>query len=127
MTDVTSIIIADDEPLLVDLYCDAISSQGFHITRTFQNGRELMNFLMSTNGRKVIILDHLMPLCDGISIVRKIKKNVNAKDHYFILVTGDVSSVAEAEKAGADEILIKPFRMHMLTKAINNGLSILQQ
>ncbi|TXT54615.1 MAG: hypothetical protein BAJATHORv1_60112 [Candidatus Thorarchaeota archaeon] len=125
MTPKASIIIADDEPMLIQLYHDAISSQGFEIAETFQNGRELMEYLTRTNGRKVIILDHLMPLCDGISIVKKIKQNANAKDHYFILVTGDITSIDDAHKAGADEVLVKPFRMHVLTRAITQGLALL--
>ncbi|AEW00013.1 hypothetical protein A4D02_25000 [Niastella koreensis] len=70
----------------------------------------------------LIITDHQMPVMDGITLVKEIKKLLKGQTEPFILMLSSLEKTlyqSEAEKTGINKFLSKPVKLHEL----NNILS----
>ncbi|MBO9203930.1 MULTISPECIES: response regulator [Niastella] len=81
----------------------------------------------------LIITDHQMPVMDGISLVKEIKKILKGHTEPFILMLSSLEKTLyqqEAEKIGINKFLSKPVKLHELNfilstifnKAFENGV-----
>ncbi|WP_133054850.1 response regulator, partial [Niastella populi] len=72
----------------------------------------------------LIITDHQMPVMDGITLVKELKKLLNGRTEPFILMLSSLEKTLfqhEAERIGINKFLYKPVKLHEL----NNILSAL--
>lgn len=62
----------------------------------------------------VVISDLVMPGLDGIALCRRIRDDAGAPYTYFVLLTAtdDHETALSGMRAGADDILRKPFDVH---------------
>ena len=106
----TSVLIVDDELFIVELYRDILQLRGYRVVGTAFDGEEaLRKYDNSVDKPDVIIMDHRMPVMNGVDATKEIiKLNPNQK---VIFVSADVLVEKEARDAGAVEFLPKPFRM----------------
>jgi len=106
----TSVLIVDDELFIVELYRDILQLRGYRVVGTAFDGEEaLRKYGNSADKPDVIIMDHRMPVMNGVDATKEIiKLNPNQK---VIFVSADVLVEKEAREAGAVEFLPKPFRM----------------
>ena len=106
----TSVLIVDDELFIVELYRDILQLRGYKIVGTAFDGEEaLRRYNESLDKPDVVIMDHRMPVMNGVEATREIVRvNPNQK---VIFVSADVLVEKEAREAGATEFLPKPFRM----------------
>jgi two-component system chemotaxis response regulator CheY len=106
----TSVLIVDDELFIVELYRDILQLRGYKVVGTAFDGEEALrkygNILEKPD---VIIMDHRMPIMNGVEATKKIMR-MNPKQK-VIFVSADVLVEKEARDAGAIEFLPKPFRM----------------
>jgi two-component system chemotaxis response regulator CheY len=106
----TSVLIVDDELFIVELYRDILQLRGYKVVGTAFDGEEALrkygNILEKPD---VIIMDHRMPIMNGVEATKKIM-SMNPKQK-VIFVSADVLVEKEARDAGAIEFLPKPFRM----------------
>ena len=106
----TSVLIVDDELFIVELYRDILQLKGYKVMGTAFDGEEaLKKYASSEDKPDVVIMDHRMPVMNGVDATKEIIKiNPNQK---VIFVSADVLVEKEAKDAGAVEFLPKPFRM----------------
>jgi two-component system chemotaxis response regulator CheY len=106
----TSVLIVDDELFIVELYRDILQLRGYKVVGTAFDGEEaLRKYGNSIDKPDVILMDHRMPVMNGVDATKEIiKLNPNQK---VIFVSADVLVEKEAREAGAIEFLPKPFRM----------------
>ena len=106
----TSVLIVDDELFIVELYRDILQLRGYRAVGTAFDGAEaLRKYGNSVDKPDVIIMDHRMPVMNGVDATKEIlKMNPHQK---VIFVSADVLVEKEARDAGAIEFLPKPFRM----------------
>jgi len=106
----TSVLIVDDELFIVELYRDILQLRGYRVLGTAFDGEEaLRKYVSSSDKPDVIIMDHRMPVMNGVEATREIiRMNPSQK---VIFVSADVLVEKEARDAGAIEFLPKPFRM----------------
>lgn len=106
----TSVLIVDDELFIVELYRDILQLRGYKVMGTAFDGEEaLKKYGGSQEKPDVIIMDHRMPIMNGVEATKEIiKMNPSQK---VIFVSADVLVEKEARDAGAVEFLPKPFRM----------------
>jgi two-component system chemotaxis response regulator CheY len=106
----TSVLIVDDEVFIVELYRDILQLRGYRVMGTAFDGEEaLKKYGGSQEKPDVIIMDHRMPIMNGVEATKEIiKMNPSQK---VIFVSADVLVEKEAREAGAVEFLPKPFRM----------------
>jgi two-component system chemotaxis response regulator CheY len=106
----TSVLIVDDELFIVELYRDILQLRGYKVVGTAFDGEEAIRKYRSSNQKPdVIIMDHRMPVMNGVEATKEIlRANPTQK---VIFVSADVMVEKEARDAGAIEFLPKPFRM----------------
>lgn len=106
----TSVLIVDDELFIVELYRDILQLRGYKVVGTAFDGEEAVRKYRSIPEKPdVIIMDHRMPIMNGVEATKEIVK-MNPKQK-VIFVSADVLVEKEARDAGAVDFLPKPFRM----------------
>jgi len=106
----TSVLIVDDELFIVELYRDILQLRGYRVVGTAFDGEEaLRKYHTSTDKPDVIIMDHRMPVMNGVEATKEIIRMNPAQK--VIFVSADILVEREAKDAGAREFLPKPFRM----------------
>jgi two-component system phosphate regulon response regulator PhoB/two-component system alkaline phosphatase synthesis response regulator PhoP len=106
-----TILLADDDPLLIEVYANKLKTAGFEL-EVVQTGEEILAKLKE---RKfdLLLLDIVLPEISGWDILGKIKeqssKSKNLKDLKIIILSnlGQKSEVEKALKLGAVRYLIK--------------------
>ena len=70
----------------------------------------------------LIITDHQMPVMDGITLVKEIKKTLNGQTEPFILMLSSLEKTMyqhEAEEIGINKFLSKPVKLHELDSILS--------
>ena len=94
-------------------------AKGIHFRGDLQ---ELMDQI-TTGGYDILILDIVMPKFNGLEITKKLRSE--GHNMPIILMTGFSmpSRAVESMRAGADDLLIKPFTFDDLVLSVNRALS----
>ena len=119
---VTEVLVVDDDEMYCEMVAGMIESDAIHVT-TVESGRAAFEYLRSTKP-DVILLDYLMPVLDGIMVLKNIKSNPKLKSIPVIMLTGDSSRtvVSQSMKAGAIEFIIKPGDRNTLVEKIESAV-----
>ncbi len=122
------ILIAEDNIILNRNLAKNISNWGYEVV-TARNGSEAWNSILKENIR-LAILDWMMPGIDGITLCRKIRKELPTKKSeyvYIILLTGknQQDDIIEGLSAGADDYMVKPANLLELKVRLMNGSRII--
>ncbi|HOF42315.1 MAG TPA: response regulator [Candidatus Moranbacteria bacterium] len=82
-----TVLIAEDEEDLREMYTQALSGQGFEVLQAI-NGNEAIEWL-ERRGKEIdmVLLDIVMPALDGLETLEKIKKNESLKNIPIIVFT----------------------------------------
>lgn len=107
-----TILIVDDDPLILTSMKSALSSQGYAVT-TAGNGTAAVK-LMRAARHDLVITDLVMGKLDGLGVLKKAKEL--HPDTMVIILTGfgELSSAIAALRLGADDYLLKPCDMDEL-------------
>ncbi len=112
-----NILIVDDDPTILTLLKEYISTLGFNLV-TASNG---LNALAELDKSKfsIVITDLLMPGMDGMELIKKVKHNWPDTD--IIVITGYTNSYRYTDviRAGASDFIQKPFNLDELEAKIN--------
>lgn len=105
-----SILLADDEENILDMYSHALAQVEYKVIRA-ANGREVVEIL-SKHKKKIvdlILLDIIMPEMDGFDALAKIRKNKIYVNTPVIMLTNlnRNEDINEAKKLGASDFLVK--------------------
>jgi signal transduction histidine kinase/ligand-binding sensor domain-containing protein/DNA-binding NarL/FixJ family response regulator len=124
-TEVTSsnlILIVEDNADM-RMYLERILSDQFKVL-TAKDGEEALR-KASEYIPDLIISDIMMPVMDGLELLRALRKNDHTNHIPIILLTAKYteSHVLEGYKTGADDYITKPFSEEMLKIRIENILS----
>lgn len=115
-----SVLLADDEELVLQTFKEALELDGHQVVVT-RNGQDMLP-LIEKHGIEVVVTDILMPDVDGLESIRDIRK------HYprvgIVAISGGgrtrhLEFLDHARKLGADIALAKPFLGHALLNAVN--------
>ena len=115
------VLIADDDPVLLETAVDTLESMGIRSERA-DTGMEAIEKVRSRhdagNDYDVVILDWKMPDLDGIETIRRIRTEVSAPIPILLTSAYDWSDIEEeAKKAGANGFISKPlFRSGLYEK-----------
>lgn len=103
------IYIVEDDKDIRELEAYALQNSGYEV-KTFCDGEEFTD-ACRVRLPHLIILDIMLPVEDGLSILRKLKKSVSTRDIPVIMVTaksGEIDKVKGLD-TGADDYITKPF------------------
>jgi DNA-binding response OmpR family regulator len=105
----TTILIVDDEPLLVQALTFVLSREGYEISSA-ADGEEALQKI-ADNKPQIIFLDIMMPKKNGYQVCEIIKNIPELKDIYIIMLSAK-GWEADKEKGlslGADDYMTKPY------------------
>ncbi len=114
MADRKRILVADDDPDLLDLLTMDLKFQGYEVM-TASNGKEALDAALA-GGVDLILLDIMMPFVDGYHVAYELTSKLGAKAPYILIMTSRDTSREKgiAMMSGAQDIIQKPFEMSKL-------------
>ena len=112
MSEVISILLAEDEHTLAMIIKDTLDGQGFDVT-VAGDGEEALR-LYATHRPDILVADVMMPRLDGYELVRRIRKHDQQTPVIFLTARSAVNDVVHGFEMGANDYLKKPFGMQEL-------------
>ena len=120
------VLIADDDPILLETAADTLKSLGIRPEQA-NTGMDALEMIRrrheAGNDYSVVILDWKMPDLDGIETIRRIRAEVRAPIPILLTSAYDWSDIEEeAKEAGANGFIGKPLFRSGLYEKINEVL-----
>ena len=105
------IFCVEDDEGIRNMVMYTLEASGFEV-QGFENGKTFFSALLM-NRPDLILLDIMLPDMDGISILKRLKKDKATKDIPVIMATakGTEYDKVIGLELGADDYLAKPFGM----------------
>lgn len=114
------ILLVDDEPDIIQLLSQILSSEGYDILTAPDGDRAVE--ILDRERVDATLLDILMPNRNGMSVLRHIR------DHHptikTIMLTGyiDLQYAMEAKKMGAVDYISKPYKLETILSTLERAL-----
>ncbi len=113
------VLVIDDSASLREVVSIALKAAGYEVTEA-ADGKDA---LAKLNGRKVqlMICDVNMPVMDGITFVKEVKKRPEYRFLPVMMLTTESreSRKEEGQRAGAKAWVVKPFRPDQILNAVS--------
>jgi putative two-component system response regulator len=105
------VLIADDDPIALELLRDALTDAGHQVDCANDGGEALA--LLGRGSYQVLITDWQMPTLDGIGLCQAVRRGSFGDGAYvYVILLTSRGSTAERVRglsAGADDFMTKPF------------------
>ncbi len=115
------ILVVEDDKEIRGYICAELASR-YKVTECC-NGKEALDIIFKKTP-SLIISDVMMPEMDGLTLTRRIKKNINLHHIPVILLTAKSQDRDNIEglESGADAYITKPFNIDILMSTVHNLL-----
>lgn len=113
------ILIADDEPDILEFVCYNLSKEGFEVSSA-TNGLEALRKAKEVKPH-LILLDIMMPEMDGVEVCKELRAIPEFENTVIAFLTArseDYSQIVGFE-VGGDDYITKPIRPRVLISRIN--------
>jgi|SaaInlStandDraft_4_1057021.scaffolds.fasta_scaffold01471_2 two-component system, NtrC family, nitrogen regulation response regulator NtrX len=110
------ILIIDDEMAILKTLQTVLEDEEYHV-KTLNDGNKAIDFI----GKLIpdlVLLDICMPNCNGIKLLKQIKKEYPHQKVIMISGYGNISVAIEALKNGALDFIEKPFNLDEILEKI---------
>jgi DNA-binding response OmpR family regulator len=114
------VLIVDDEFGLAEVSADFLVDDGFDVAIVI-NGQLALDFL-ETRGVSLVIADLMMPVLDGVSMIRQMRADPRFAAIPVVLMTALPEAVPEAARPMIDVLLVKPFTLRELLETVHRLL-----
>ncbi len=102
-----NILVCDDEKEIVDAIEIYLKNEGYTVLKAF-NGAEALDLFSRTDDIKLVIMDIMMPVMDGIKATMKIREKYNIPVLMLSAKSEDTDKIIGLN-LGADDYVTKPF------------------
>lgn len=118
MADKKRILVADDDPDLLDLLKMDLSYQGYEILPA-ANGKDALQIALNET-LDLILLDVMMPYIDGYHVAYEVTNKLGPKAPHILIMTSRDTAREKgiALMSGAQEVIQKPFEMAKLHEKV---------
>lgn len=112
------IFYAEDSDSLIKLMTYKLQNEGYDV-KVFTNGENVYESVISEKP-DLVILDLMMPIKDGLTILKEIKSNPETSEIPVIMLTTNAEEeiILNALESGANEYITKPFSTAVLLAKI---------
>lgn len=126
------ILIVEDEKKIASFVRQGLSEVGFTST-VCHRGDEALT-LAATESFDALVLDIMLPGCDGLSVLRQLREDRNRVPVILLTAREGLSDRVEGLNLGADDYMTKPFsveeliaRLRAISRRMSSeGLSLVQ-
>ncbi|MBI3149376.1 MAG: response regulator [Betaproteobacteria bacterium] len=118
------VLVVDDQLSMRALVCAALREiPGVQIYEAADGAQALLN--LRSGGVDLVVSDWMMPVKDGITLLKEIRAEATLKNLPVILLTGEGKreQVVEAIKSGATDYIVKPFAPQTLVDKVQRAMS----
>ena len=120
MSNMTKILLAEDEPSLGQIIKESLETRGFSIVHC-KDGKEALERYYSEKP-ELLVLDVMMPKKDGFTLAKEIRMQDDRIPIIFLTAKSQTQDVIEGFSIGGNDYLKKPFSMEELIARIKNLL-----
>jgi two-component system response regulator RegX3 len=113
------LLVEDEEPILEGLN-ELFASQGFSPSRA-SDGRKALG-LLETERFDLVVLDLMIPLVDGLSVLRARRDAGDVTPFLILTAKGAEDDIVKGLEAGADDYVTKPFGIRELIARVRGLL-----
>ena len=115
-----SVLVADDDPLLRSLLEYKLNQCGFSVIAV-ADGEQALD-LVRDKVPDLLVLDCMMPVLDGTTVLRQIRENHSPVDLPVIMLTArrEEIDIISALELGANDYITKPFILKEIVLRIEN-------
>jgi two-component system alkaline phosphatase synthesis response regulator PhoP len=116
------ILLAEDEKQIGDMVAFKLTNSGHQVLRA-RDGEEALQ-LATAERPDLILLDVMMPVLNGLEVLRRLKTDAGLAPTPVIMLTakGRERDVLSGLSAGAVDYIVKPFSLKDLTARIDAAL-----
>ncbi|MCX5944129.1 MAG: response regulator transcription factor [Cyanobacteria bacterium] len=112
------ILLAEDDTRLAEPLSEFLSREHHSVT-WLSDGQQALDSLID-GGYQLALLDWMLPSRDGLSIVRDLRRRGDTTLVLMLTARDGLADMVEGLEAGADDYLVKPFRMGELAARIRS-------
>ena len=122
----TTVLIADDDKLSLNILNDTLTRAGYDVL-TASDGDQAWKKLQQSNA-PLAVLDWIMPGMEGIEICQRAQKDPKLANRYMILLTGKgkTEDLVAGLQSGASDYLKKPFDEAELLARVEVGVRFIE-
>ncbi|MBK9458070.1 MAG: response regulator transcription factor [Sphingobacteriales bacterium] len=122
MSNEIKILIADDEPDILEFVKYNLEKEGYQVF-TAENGNDALQ-IAQTNLPHLIILDIMMPELDGMQACKALRNDARFSETLIIFLTARNEEFTQvvALDLGADDYIAKPIRPRLLVSKVKSLL-----
>ncbi len=120
------VLIVDDESVVLQLLRRYLEGWGHEVV-TAGDGLEALR-LFEQDPTPMVITDWMMPGCNGLELIRRIRAHPRGAHVYALLLTARAAKedVVAGMESGADDFLAKPFDKDELRVRVREGERIVE-
>lgn len=120
-----TVMIVDDSSSLRQVLQIALSGAGYRVLEACDGRDALTKLNIASDRVHLIISDMNMPVMDGISFVREVKKHPRHRLTPVIMLTTESAAEKKAlgREAGARAWVVKPFQPQQMLEAVSKLIS----
>ena len=117
------VLCVDDDMINLKLLSSMLKKQG-NVVEIVEagNGSDAVGILKSRDDIDLILLDIIMPVMNGIEMLKVVRADENLKQLPIIVLTTDETKKSEALEFGANGFLMKPIRADELKNKMQSVL-----
>lgn len=112
------LLLAEDHSPLRDSLSEGLRNEGYAVDAT-GDGEEAWWYLRDSD-YDAVILDRMLPGCDGLVIVRRLREQGSSTPVLLLTAMDGVEDRVAGLDAGADDYLVKPFAVPELLARLRN-------
>lgn len=116
----TSLLLVDDEPIILNTLGSGLKSLGYHVTACDTPDEALNSYQQYIPD--LVILDYRMPNMNGVELARALI-DIEQRPIIMLSAYSDVPMVREAISAGITAYLVKPVEAERLAPSIEAALA----
>ncbi len=111
------ILLIEDDAHTATFVANGLREHG-HVVEHSASGRDGL-FLATGGGFDVMVVDRMLPVVDGLTILKTLRGAGNKTPVLLLTTLGGVSDRVDGLEAGADDYLTKPFAFAELLARVN--------
>jgi len=116
------VLLVDDEPSVRGAVRIVLEASGYRVHVACDGTEALALFAMHSGSIAVVLTDLMMPLMDGVSLIRALRAMAPTLPIIASTGLGEKAQIAELKRLGVETILHKPYSADLLFRTIDHAL-----